>query len=56
VTLFIVSIRFMPVAMGIAVIPLLVLSRNELRHIASEFGRYREQTQQRLPRTPSACS
>ncbi len=42
-TLFMIRIPFMPVAVGIAVIPLLVMSRKELRHIASEFERHREQ-------------
>lgn len=42
-TLFMISIPFMLVAVGIAVIPLLAMSRNELLHIASEFERYREQ-------------
>jgi hypothetical protein len=42
-TLFMISIPFMLVAVGIAVIPLLAISRKELRHIGSGFERYREQ-------------
>ena len=42
-TLFLVSIPFMLVAVGIAVGPLLAMSRTEVRQIARDFERRREQ-------------
>ena len=42
-TLFIISIPFMIVAVGIAVIPLIKLSRSEMRHITAEVERHREE-------------
>jgi len=40
-TLFIVSIPFVIAAVAVAVIPLVAMSRKELRHIAREFEQYR---------------
>ena len=42
-TLFIISIPFMLVAVGVAVVPLLAMSHTEVRHIAEEFEQHREQ-------------
>jgi len=42
-TLFIISIPFMLVAVGVAVVPLLAMSHAEARHIAEEFEQRREQ-------------
>jgi hypothetical protein len=36
-TLFIISIPFMLVAVGVAVVPLLAMSHTEVRHIAEEL-------------------
>ena len=42
-TFFLISIPFMLVAVGIAVVPLLAMSRSERRQIALDFERRREQ-------------
>ncbi len=42
-TLFIISIPFMLVAVGVAVVPLLAMSHAEARHITEEFEQHREQ-------------
>ncbi len=42
-TLFIISIPFMLVAVGVAVVPLLAMSQTEVRHITEEFEQHREQ-------------
>lgn len=41
-SLFLVSIPFMLVAVGIAVVPLLAMSRSEVRQIGLDFERRRE--------------
>lgn len=41
--LFIISIPFMIVAIGIAVVPLIGVSRSEVRHLTAELERHREQ-------------
>jgi len=40
-TLFIVGIPFMIVAVAVAVLPLIAMTRKELRHISREFEQYR---------------
>jgi hypothetical protein len=40
-TLLIISIPFMLVAVGIAVVPLVAMSHTEARHIAEEFEQHR---------------
>ena len=42
-TLFIISIPFMIVAIAIAVVPLIGVSRSEVRHLAADLERHREQ-------------